>query len=185
MIIRNKYLYKCALIRISQIILLLCLLLGVILFIDWHDKLVDYRAKCVIDNNEIRMECINVNKEISKNRIYIDPKNIYKDLIDETIPPESPDMQYAEATAYCLKGTCADGTTVRDGICASKPEYIGKTIIVYDRKDMSIIGYFECTDTGSEPIRDGDTIDIWIEEYQDCKIFGRKQICYQVLDAVG
>ena len=111
--------------------------------------------------------------------------NIYKDLIDETIPPESPDMQYAEATAYCLKGTCADGTTVRDGICASKPEYIGKTIIVYDKKDMSIIGYFECTDTGSEPIRDGDTIDIWIEEYQDCKIFGRKQICYQVLDEVA
>lgn len=94
-----------------------------------------------------------------------------------------------DATAYCDKGITASGEYVRIGICAAKKEYIGKTAIVYSQdngKVTGIIGIYEIKDTGGhELIRAGKCIDIYMEKYEECKIFGRQKVLVQIVDAVG
>lgn len=104
----------------------------------------------------------------------------------------------ARATAYCLSGKTASGEEVREGICAGKKEWLGKTIYIYKRlPDDSIgdlIGIYECLDTGgTKAIRNGKVVDIWCEDYSSCKEFMNLvyeddcagKIYIQVIDAVG
>ena len=69
----------------------------------------------------------------------------------------------------------ATGKTARYGIIAYKPEYYGKTCILYTQ-DMEYIGVFECEDTGGKRVRTGQVLDVytgttlescydWVEEY--------------------
>ena len=70
-------------------------------------------------------------------------------------------------TGYCIHGKTADGTPTQEGICAYRPQDIGKIAIVYN-KDMELIGTYEIHDTGSRSIRKGYTIDIWKETKEEC-----------------
>ena len=69
----------------------------------------------------------------------------------------------------------ATGKEARYGIIAYKPEYYGKTCILYTQ-DMEYIGVFECEDTGGKRVRTGQVLDVytgttlescydWVEEY--------------------
>lgn len=104
---------------------------------------------------------------------------------------QAADIHRAWATAYCLKGTTASGEPVRSGIVASKPEWIGKTMIMWaDTGDGLIhpenyIGTYQIRDTGSENIRKGYVVDIWMEKYNDCMQFGSKRIIFQVIESEG
>lgn len=89
-----------------------------------------------------------------------------------------------KATAYCLKGTCADGSPVREGIVAYRPEDIGKTMAMYD-SNMNFLGYFEITDTGSESIRSGRVVDVWVSNYEYAVEYGVKEVFIQVIDSDG
>lgn len=69
----------------------------------------------------------------------------------------------------------ATGKVARYGMVAYKPEYFGKTCILYT-EDMRYIGIFECEDTGGHRVRTGQVLDVytgtslescydWVEEY--------------------
>lgn len=102
------------------------------------------------------------------------------------------------ATAYCVSGVTASGEVTRNGICAGKKEWIGKTIILYQRlPDNSVgemIGMYECLDTGgTDGIREGRVIDVWCPDIDSCQEFmnriyedGCEGRCYiQIVDAKG
>jgi len=80
------------------------------------------------------------------------------------------------ATAYCVSGVTASGEMTRDGICAGKDEWLGKTVILYQRlPDDSVgdmIGMYECKDTGGTPgLKEGRVIDVWHEDLDQCQEF--------------
>lgn len=106
---------------------------------------------------------------------------------------EEPNLIKAHATAYCLPGKTANGTEVREGICAmSDPSLIGMTAVVYQRLPGgsigSYIGTYEIEDTGCSD----NVIDVWCTE-EDCQSFmdsvyenGCKGKVYvQIVDAKG
>lgn len=81
------------------------------------------------------------------------------------IPPQ-PDLVPASVTVYCDEGTTVTGTQTRKGICAYSEEYLGATVILYQRlPDGSvgdILGYYDVEDTGGNPgIKNGSVIDVW------------------------
>ena len=90
---------------------------------------------------------------------------------------EEPTLEYIRTTVYCAKegAKTATGKEARYGIIAYKPEYYGRTCILYTA-DMEYIGVFECEDTGGERVRTGQVLDVytgttlescydWAEEY--------------------
>lgn len=69
-------------------------------------------------------------------------------------------------TCYINEGITASGEHTRLGICAMKPEWIGKTAIVYLRDEDGAIGDFygiyEVLDTGgTKGLNNGTVIDLW------------------------
>lgn len=79
-----------------------------------------------------------------------------------------PKLEYlsAHATAYCITGVTASGEYTKPGICAAKKEWLGKTIMVYqklpDGNIGELIGIYECLDTGgTKGIKSGKVVDIW------------------------
>lgn len=102
------------------------------------------------------------------------------------------EIHTAKATAYCLTGTTATGTQTKDNhTVASKREWFGKVMIIYlDTGDHKIhpenyIGTYVVEDTGSEPIKKGYVIDIYMPSYNDCRQFGVKNIVFQIVDSEG
>ena len=100
---------------------------------------------------------------------------------------EPPQHEYHSmiATAYCLTGKTATGTTPRPGIAASRPEWYGKTARVYwndGGEPGSLIGEYVIEDTGSRNIKRGRVIDIWLESEQKCIDFGRRLVLVEILD---
>ena len=103
----------------------------------------------------------------------------------------------ANATAYCLIGTTASGEQTRIGICASKREWLGKTVVVYQRLPSgevgTLIGIYECKDTGGAGIESGNVIDIWCEDLDKCQDFMNRvyednckgKVYIQIIDAEG
>lgn len=88
------------------------------------------------------------------------------------------------ATAYCLTGSTATGTTPRIGVAASKPSWFGKQVRVYTNnagQPGKLIGTYTIEDTGGEPIRTGSVIDIWLPTESECFEFGRKCVLVEVL----
>ena len=89
------------------------------------------------------------------------------------------------ATAYCLTGSTATGTTPRTGIAASKPAWFGKTVRVYwndGGKPGSLIGTYTIEDTGGAPIRNGSVIDVWLPSEDECFEFGRRCVLVEVIE---
>lgn len=89
------------------------------------------------------------------------------------------------ATAYCLTGSTATGTTPRSGIAASKPAWFGKTVNIYwndGGKPGSLIGTYVVEDTGGAPIRNGSVIDVWLPTEDECFEFGRRCVLVEVIE---
>lgn len=87
-----------------------------------------------------------------------------------------PEMIKGHATAYCLDGTMANGTHVREGACASSADRLGAVLMIYKRlPDDSIgdfIGMYEVLDAGgTDGIKSGKVIDIWKPTYEKCQEF--------------
>jgi len=62
---------------------------------------------------------------------------------------------------YASEGAkTATGKEARYGIIAYKPEYYGKTCILYTQ-DMEYIGVFECEDTGGHRVKTGKVLDVY------------------------
>lgn len=90
---------------------------------------------------------------------------------------DDPSLEYIRTTVYYAKegAKTATGKEARYGIIAYKPEYYGRTCILYTA-DMEYIGVFECEDTGGERVRTGRVLDVytgttidtcydWVDEY--------------------
>lgn len=96
------------------------------------------------------------------------------------IEPMEVEMYRMKATAYCLKGQTASGINVREGIVASKPEWIGRKMTVYladkDGNPSQLLGTYDVEDTGGESIRSGRVIDIWMPTESECFAFGRRNV---------
>lgn len=98
----------------------------------------------------------------------------------------------AKATAYCLKGITATGTEPKEGrTVASKPEYFGKTMIIYvddgdgNIKSENYLGTYIVEDTGAKSVRNGYVVDVYITDYNRAVEFGCVDILYQIVDAEG
>ena len=101
---------------------------------------------------------------------------------------EQPEYFEVEATAYCDGEVCCRGEIPRWGICAGKPEWYGKIIALYESDNGKIgefIGYFECLDTGSEQIKNGEVIDIFNPSRDWCLQFGRKKVIVYIIEGRG
>lgn len=111
---------------------------------------------------------------------------------------DKPYLMKAHATAYCLSGITASGAQTRRGICAAKKEWIGKTIVVYQRLPGDelgdMIGIYECLDTGgTKGIKTGKVVDVWQPDLEGCQEFMNKvyedeckgKVYIQIVDAVG
>lgn len=65
-------------------------------------------------------------------------------------------------TGYCYGTITATGAKPREGICAVRKEWIGKTALVWqcseDGTQGDFLGYWECLDTGFGADSDGDGI---------------------------
>lgn len=114
--------------------------------------------------------------------------------INAKVYEERPLMYHMQGTAYCLQGTTASGQPTRKGVCATgKEEWLGKTIVMYQRlpnnKLGQFIGYYEVLDTGCHK----NVIDVWQEDEEDCQEFmdllytdnAQGNIYIQVIDAKG
>ncbi len=76
--------------------------------------------------------------------------------------------QPMRVTCYYGGTVTASGTEPREGICAARADWIGKTAVVFD-SDMEYVGCFTIEDTGSHPrIQNGSSIDIWQPTLSDC-----------------
>lgn len=71
-------------------------------------------------------------------------------------------MELIRTTVYYAPAGAktATGKTARYGYVAYKPEYFGKTCILYTQ-DMEYIGVFECEDTGGSRVRTGQVLDVY------------------------
>ena len=78
-----------------------------------------------------------------------------QDEIEGALPLIRTTVYYAHEGAKT-----ATGKTARYGMVAYKPEYFGKTCILYT-EDMRYIGIFECEDTGGERVRTGRVLDVY------------------------
>lgn len=86
-------------------------------------------------------------------------------------------------TGYCLQGLTKSETPTRQGICAFRPEDIGKTAIVYG-SDMTLIGIYEIEDTGGENVKAGYVLDVWCETKEECYQLTQDGFV-QIVDAEG
>lgn len=92
------------------------------------------------------------------------------------------------ATAYCITGTTASGSqTTEHRTVASKTEWFGMRMLIWEDdgdgiiKPENFIGDYVVEDTGGQPIRNGNVVDIYMPDYIDCKQFGGKKVIIQVL----
>lgn len=104
------------------------------------------------------------------------------------------------ATAYIGESeyTCT-GDRVREGICGGCRDYVGKTIVLYQRLPNDevgeILGIWECLDTGigTEGFQQGRVIDVYCPTMDDCQDFmdliytnnAHGKVWIQVIDAKG
>ncbi len=97
-----------------------------------------------------------------------------------------------KATAYCYNsGQTATQTIPMEGrTLAGKREWFGKTAYIWEDKGNGIepenfIGCFQVEDTGSEPIRNGYVVDVFIEDYDRAIEFGCKKVFVLLIEAEG
>lgn len=99
-------------------------------------------------------------------------------------------LHEAEATAYAWSGNkTATGTIPADRrTVAFSPKYYGCCIAIWEYTDEcashqgDFLGYYIIEDTGSEPIENGEVIDIFIYSESECFEFGRKRVVFQIIE---
>jgi len=117
-----------------------------------------------------------------------------------TYADSQPTLIKGYATAYTGESeyTCT-GDRVREGICGGCKDYIGKTIVLYQRLPNDevgqIIGIYECLDTGegTEGFQQGRVIDVYKPTLDKCQEFmdliytnnAHGKVWIQVIDAKG
>ena len=104
------------------------------------------------------------------------------------------------ATAYIGDSdTTCTGDKVREGICGGCKDYIGKTIVLYQRLPNDevgrILGIYECLDTGTgtEGFQQGRVIDVYQPTLEECQDFMnliyedgcQGRVFIQIFDAKG
>lgn len=104
------------------------------------------------------------------------------------------------ATAYIGESEYTyTGDKVREGICGGCRDYVGKTIVLYQRLPNDevgeILGIWECLDTGTgtEGFQQGRVIDVYCPTMDDCQDFmdliytnnAHGKVWIQVIDAKG
>lgn len=113
---------------------------------------------------------------------------------------EQPTLVKGYATAYIGESeyTCT-GDRVREGICGGCKEYLGKTIILYQRlpddEVGQILGIWECLDTGTgtEGFQQGRVIDVYKPTLEECQEFmdliytnnAQGKVWIQIVEAAG
>ena len=113
----------------------------------------------------------------------------------EGIPPEERiggEPFRAECTAYCDSGITASGKPTVEGLTlGGAPEWIGCMAVLYEADDGTIgdfIGLYEVMDTGwgrdGDALR-GETVDIFMEDYDACIQWGRRDVYVQIIDGKG
>ncbi len=102
----------------------------------------------------------------------------------------NPELELIRTTVYYAPegAHTATGKTARYGHIAYKPEYFGRTCILYT-EDMEYIGIFECEDTGGSRVRTGQVLDVYtgttLESCYDW-VAENGEYCYvQWVDAEG
>lgn len=113
---------------------------------------------------------------------------------------EEPTLIKGYATAYIGDSdTTCTGDKVREGICGGCKDYIGKTIVLYQRLPNdevgAILGIWECLDTGTgtEGFQQGKVIDVYQPSLEECQDFmdliytnnAQGKVWIQVIDAKG
>jgi len=78
-----------------------------------------------------------------------------------------------ECTAYCDSGETATGTKAREGVAAFDPDYFGWVAVVTMPDGENHIYVIE--DTGGQPIKEGECLDIWMASEEECLEFGRRK----------
>ena len=96
--------------------------------------------------------------------------SVYLTCVEPVLAAESAELKRVKITGYCLQGTTASGIETQDGICAYRPQDIGKTCRVYDA-DGGLIGEYLIADTGKKGggVRAGTTVDIWKPTREECR----------------
>lgn len=117
------------------------------------------------------------------------------------ITPQEAEMIPILTTAYYYGNVTASGCKAREGIAAGKREWLGKTLMAWERnQDGSIgefLGYWEILDTGFGADSDGDgigsiqegkVIDMYFENLDRCKSWMKQtngKLYIKVFDAEG
>lgn len=102
-----------------------------------------------------------------------------------------PRLLKIEATAYCNphnNPTASGAKTVEGETLSGKRAWMGERVLVFYEEDGepgNLYGLMEFQDTGGdERIKNGEVIDIFMEEYDDCIEWGRKDVFLLFLDEV-
>ena len=102
-------------------------------------------------------------------------------------PENEPEMELIRTTVYDgPTDTTVTGRKAEYGIVAYRPDYYGRTCILYTQ-DMEYIGIFECQDTGGRRVRTGQVIDVYCPNRQACYdwVAENGEYCYvQWVDSV-
>lgn len=81
---------------------------------------------------------------------------------DRITKAESGEVFQMLTTAYCHGDVTSTGVATREGICAVRSEWVGKTALVWkcdkDGTQGEFLGFWECLDTGFGADSDGDGI---------------------------
>jgi 3D (Asp-Asp-Asp) domain-containing protein len=136
-----------------------------------------------IDSHENNSQEV-IEKSNFKNQIFQDEKNQSKDLFTETIDNAKNgnkkllDGQSFRATAYCLRGRTASGSSVRRGIVAADRRVLplGTRINI---SAGSYSGTYVVADTGGAV--KGRILDIWVPSCSEAVRFGRRTIKVSVV----
>lgn len=97
----------------------------------------------------------------------------------------------AKSTAYCYGTQTASGKKPMFGMVASRPEWIGKSMVIWLDDGSGIVqpknflGIFDIEDTGGEPIKKGWVVDLYMSNKADCDQWGCKNIIFQIIEGKG
>lgn len=103
------------------------------------------------------------------------------------------DFAHVTATAYCPTGNLTYMETVpRVGVAAGKKEWLGKTAYCWlddgsgEIKPENFYSVLSFEDlAGSEAIKKGYVIDVFLDSYDEAIQFGAKKMIIQIVESVG
>ena len=86
------------------------------------------------------------------------------------------------ATAYCLRGTTATGTSAQEGVVAVDPRFIpfGTRMFIITNDGEYVYGIAAAEDAGDSNIV-GNRIDIWLPTWSECIQFGYRECTIYLL----